>query len=452
MLRFKTIFLSALFASALATTSVLAGEAYSCTDAGAFDRNNPGTGITLNFTAEGEETVEFPVNLQSGNKVQLRVTSTEYFVSAVADVGGTNPFMPGSFKSDIISDPIELTDSLSLITVVIDPTDGYAEGSVTLYCEGDDGEEEEPGGGGEEPDDALGEMQDMVVHQSSTIATEMITGLVHSSIDAAYAGNAEGANSFMGYTGSVLMVEPAGETGSTVWAGLKYHWTFGDDDQWTGGQLTGVGGVNFRLDENWVVGLFAGQESSGYDREALAQSMTGTGYSLGVSGTYRHENLQFQLLGYGSRLAYELEDAGTTGAIDAWRYVLDGELTATTALSANVDLVSVGGLAVVRERHDAYVDSASAEHEARDYLAGRATAGGRLVYYPTNGGFTLSSGAYVDYWTTEEQANSGLTGRVELGTGIDLGTASTLGLNAGIDSIGGEQLGASVDASLKVGF
>lgn len=440
-----------LIASAISATPALAATP-TCADIGPFVRGDTEAtkGIGYGFTAEGVEEIEFRVNLKAGNKVQLRVTSNDYFVSVLADVAGANPFASGPFKSDIITNPVELTDSLSLITVTIVPDGEYAEGSVTLYCEGED-DEEEPDGGGE-GDDVLGEMQDTVAHQSSAVATEMISSLVNSSIDAAYSGSANGANSFMGYTGSVLVVEPTDDNGSSIWAGLKYRWTFGDDEQWTGGQLTGVGGVNFRLDDSWVVGLFAGREEAGYDRDALNQTMTATGYSLGVSGAYRHENLQFQLVGYGSRLAYELEDAGNNGSIDAWRYVLDGEMAATTALSANIDLVSVAGLAVVRERHDAYVDSASAEHAARDYLAGRASTGGRLVYYPTNGGFTLSTGAYVDYWSTEEQANSGLTGRVELGTGIDLGTASKLGLNAGIDSIGGRQIGASVDASLKVGF
>jgi hypothetical protein len=280
----------------------------------------------------------------------------------------------------------------------------------------------------------------------------MITDLVNASVDAAFSGDADAASSFMGYTGTVMVSEPVDGSGSTIWAGLKYHWTFGTDQQWTGGQVTGVGGLNFRLDDAWVVGLFGGYENAGYALAALDQTMNGSGYSLGLSSAYRAGDWRFELLGYGSRLAYDANAAGVTGSFAAWRYVVDGKITGTLPIAANFDFAPTAGLAVVNEQQEAYTDSAAIAHDSRDILAARATAGGRLIFFPTNGGYTVSAGAHADYWTTEGQSNSGLTGRLELGTAIDLTDTSRLGLNASLDSIGGQQLGATLDASLKAGF
>jgi hypothetical protein len=439
------------FAAGVFLTAPALAASPTCADIGPFVRGDADAtkGIEVDFTTGTTEEIEFRVNLAVGNKVQLRVTSPDYFIFAEADVAGANPFTAGAFKSDIITDLIELADPLTLITVTIVPDGEYAEGSVTLYCEGEDDEEEEPGGEGS---DTLAEMQDTIVQQSSAVATEMITDLVGASIDAAYAGNTDAANSFMGYTGTMLISEPVDGSGSTLWAGLKYHWTFGGDEQWAGGQWTGTGGINFRLDDSWVIGVFGGYEQSGMTLAALDRSFDGSGGSLGVSAAYRFDDWRLELLGYGSRLSYDLADGDTTASFGAWRYVLDGGLVGTLPVAASLDFAPTARIAVVREFHEAYSDSDAADHAARDYLAARLSAGGKLIFYPLSGGITLAAGAYADYWTTEGQANSGLTGRAEIDAAIDLTEQARLGLNASLDSIGGQQLGATLDASLKAGF
>ncbi len=300
---------------------------------------------------------------------------------------------------------------------------------------------------------AVETIQNSIVRDASMRSTELITGLVNSSIDAAYAGNADAANSFMGYAGTVMMAAPVEAGSSTsMWAGLRYGVTFGTSDQWTGGQVAGGAGINFQLDDAWVVGAFGGVENSGYALSALNQTMGGQGVSLGVTGAYRFGDWRLELLGYGSALEYKLDNAGTTATFGAMRYVIDGKIVGTLPVSATVDFAPEMGLAVVNEHQNAYTDSAATSYAAQQILAARATAGGKFVFYPLSGGFVFSTGAYADYWTTENQSNSGLTGRVELGTTIDLTDSAKLGVKGGLNSIGGKQLGASVDAGIKAAF
>ncbi len=443
MLQKITAWTVALLASVLLAGPALAGSSKSCAEIGPFVRGDDAAtkGWAKPYSITTEQDVEFAVVMNPGDKLSIRVTPESGAVEAMSNIEGSNVFNPGPFLADIITSEVTLTSSLSMIFVGLSPSGETAEGVVTVYCAGTS--DPDSGDGEEGGESVLTGMQDGVVQQSSSIATEMITDLV---------GNADAANSFMGYAGTMLVSEPVDGSGSTIWAGLKYHWTFGDENQWTGGQWTGTGGINFRLDDAWVIGVFGAYEQSGMTLAAQDQSFDGSGASLGVTAAYRFDDWRVELLGYGSRLAYDLDADGTTGSFGAWRYVLDGKLIGTLPVTANLDFSPVAGLAVVREFHEAYTDSDAASHDARDYLAARVSAGGKLILYPLSGGFTLAAGSYADYWTTENLANSGLTGRVELDASIDLNDVAKLRLNAGVDSIGGTQLGATVGASLKGGF
>lgn len=425
-----------LLASLLPASPSLAGSGKSCADVGS-------TGIEQSYDNETNEG-SFSVGFLAGDTVRI-VIKTTGLIYAYVEVGSQTVYDddPLLRNHDTDSGDFVLTDAAGDVSWRFVAGDGTVGGTITVYCT----PPAPPSSA-----DAMAEIQDAIVQKSSTVATEMITDLVGASIDAAYAGNADAANSLMGYAGTMLVSEPVDGSGSTLWAGLKYHWTFGGDDQWAGGHWTGTGGINFRLDDAWVIGVFGGYEQSGMTLATLDQSFDGSGGSLGVSAAYRFDDWRLELLGYGSRLSYDLADGDTTGSFGAWRYVLEGGLVGMLPVTANLDFAPTARIAVVREFHEAYTDSEGADHAARDYLAARLSAGGKLIFYPLSGGFTLSAGAYADYWTTEGQANSGLTGRAELDAAIDLTEQARLGLNAGLDGIGGQQLGATVGTSLKAGF
>jgi len=425
-----------LLASLLLAGPSLAGSGDSCAEVGS-------TGIEQSYDNETTEG-SFSVGFVAGDTVRIVIKTTGLLYAYVSvgsqNVYGGDPIMR---NSDTDSGDILIADAAGDVTWRFDESDPTIGGTITVYCTPP---------APPSSVDTLAEMQDTIVQQSSAVATEMITDLVGASIDAAYAGTTDAASSFMGYTGTMLISEPVDGSGSTLWAGLKYHWTFGGDEQWAGGQWTGTGGINFRLDDSWVIGVFGGYEQSGMTLAALDRSFDGSGGSLGVSAAYRFDDWRLELLGYGSRLSYDLADGDTTASFGAWRYVLDGGLVGTLPVAASLDFAPTARIAVVREFHEAYSDSDAADHAARDYLAARLSAGGKLIFYPLSGGFTLAAGAYADYWTTEGQANSGLTGRAEIDAAIDLTEQARLGLNAGLDGIGGQQLGATLDASLKAGF
>lgn len=436
MLQKITVGTAVLLAGLLAASSASAGSGRTCADVGS-------TGVEQSYDNETNDG-SFSVNFVAGDSVRI-VIKTTGLIYAYVSIGSQTVYEsdPILRNRDTDSGDIILTDAAGDVSWQFDNSDPVIGGTITVYCT----PVELPPSA-----DALPEIQDTIVQQSSSVATEMITDLVGASIDAAYEGTADAANSFMGYAGTMLVAEPVDGSGSTIWAGLKYHWTFGTDDEWTGGQWTGTGGIHVRLGDDWVIGVFGGYEQSGMTLAKQNQSFDGSGTSLGVSAAYRFDEWRVELLGYGSRLTYDLDADGTTGSFGAWRYVLDGKLIGTLPVTANLDFSPVAGLAVLREFHEAYTDSDAESHDARDYLAARASAGGKLVFYPLSGGYTLAAGGYAEYWTTEGQSNSGLTGRAEVDAAIDLSEQSRIGLNAALDSIGGTQLGATVGASLKGGF
>lgn len=289
-------------------------------------------------------------------------------------------------------------------------------------------------------------IQQGVVRDSTLRATELISTVVNNGIDASYAGGGSGLDIA---PGSVTTVTQLGEN-SSFWTGLRYDATIGTADQWTGGQFAGAAGVNWALSDAWVIGAFVGLEKSGFALTALDQTMGGGGYTVGLTGAYRAGDWRLKVVGYTSALSYDLNDAGTTATFGALRYVIDAKLVGKVALSDTVDFVPELGLAGVLENQDAYTDSASVAHAGQQILAARGTAGGKLVLYPDDSGIVVSAGAYADYWAG--QSNSGLTGRVELGSTIDLGASATLSLNGGLNGIFGAQLGASADVGLKAAF
>ena len=158
--------------------------------------------------------------------------------------------------------------------------------------------------------------------------------------------------------GITVVSEPIDGSGSTLWAGLKYHWTLGGDDQWAVGKWTGTGGINFRLDDAWVIGVFGGYEQSGMTLAALDRSFDGSGGSLGVSAAYRFDDWRLELLGYGSRLSYDLADGDTTASFGACNtgQTFGGSggggdttapsITATTPASGASDFPAAGDLSV----------------------------------------------------------------------------------------------------------
>ena len=283
-------------------------------------------------------------------------------------------------------------------------------------------------------------IQDGVLKHATINSTQMINDLVDGGVDAAFSAQADKSAGSLGFTSGGIVVDatPDALKGSpfAVWSGVRYGLTPGGANNWSGMQVSGAAGVNYSASDTLILGAFGAYEADGYNLKANSQSFTGSGPTAGLVAAYRlGDNWRIEATGYASLLGYNIDDAGTTGKFGAVRYVLKGTLSGAMPLNANVDFVPVASLSVVREDEAAYVDSAAANHAAQTVLAGQGSAGGKFVFYPTDGLVTFWAGGYGDYWIGDA-FGGGLSGRVEAGTDIGFGDTGKVGLKVEASHIG----------------
>jgi hypothetical protein len=297
-------------------------------------------------------------------------------------------------------------------------------------------------------------MQDGIVKHATLSSATMMSDLVNGGIEAAFDAQAAQKGTALGYTAGTVVMDNTPDafkgTGISLWSGLKYGVTPGSADQWTGMQVSGAAGLNYNISDALVVGAFGGYEASGFGMKSVDQNFTASGGSFGALAAYRlDDNWKIETNGYVSLLGYNLDAAGVTGKFGAIRYVLNGSLVGTMPLTANIDFVPTAGLSVVREDQAAYTDSASIDHDKNSIFAGRGSAGGKFVFYPTDGLVTFSAGGYADYWAGDALGYGGLSGRVEVGTDIGVGDSGTIGIKGGVSNVGGNgPLTVSANASI----
>jgi|GEM_PF-4040761 len=297
-------------------------------------------------------------------------------------------------------------------------------------------------------------MQDGIVKHATLNATEMMSDLVNGGIDAAFDAQAAQKGTSLGYTAGTVVLDNTPDAlkgaGISLWSGLKYGVTPGAADQWTGMQVSGAAGLNYNISDALVVGAFGGYEGSGFGMQSADAHFNASGGSFGALAAYRlDDNWKIETDGYVSLLGYNLDAAGVKAKFGAIRYVLNGSLVGTMPLTANIDFVPTASLSVVREDQAAYTDSAALDHDKTTIFASRASAGGKFVFYPTDGLVTFSAGGYADYWVGDAFGYGGLSGRAEVGTNIGVGDTGTIGLKGSLNNVGGSgPLTVSANASI----
>ena len=292
-----------------------------------------------------------------------------------------------------------------------------------------------------------------ILKHATINATQMINNLVDAGVDAAFSAQAAQQTPTLGFTAGGIVVDatPPELAGSpfAIWSGVRYGLTPGDANNWSGMQVSGAAGVNYSATDALVLGVFGAYEASGYGLKANSQSFTGSGPTAGLVAAYRlGDNWRIEATGYASLLGYSIDDNGTTGKFGAVRYVLKGTLSGATPVNANIDFVPVASVSVLREDQAGYVDSAAGSHAGQTVLAAQGSAGGKFVFYPTNGLVSFWGGAYADYWLGDA-FGGGLSGRVEAGTDIGFGDTGKLGVKVEASHVG--TTAATYAASASVG-
>lgn len=294
------------------------------------------------------------------------------------------------------------------------------------------------GGGSPTPSATIQSIQQSQTRVVAERSTGMIGGMVRSVIDSAFAGGSDTDILAMGYAGSLVLDATPEEllgSGVSLWTGVRYELALPDTGQWGGGQASVGGGLNYRIDESWIVGVFATYEAAGYSQNGSSDTLGSSGFGLGVMTAYHlDEAWRVELIGNLSRLNYAIASGTTTANVDATRVHIDAGLAGNIPIAATIDFVPRIGFSVMREDQAAYTDSASVAHAAASLYSTEAMAGGKLLFYPLGEGTTFSVGGGGSLGN-----EAGFSADLDAGAMFELAPNVRLAIDAGLNGLAGNR-------------
>ncbi len=253
-----------------------------------------------------------------------------------------------------------------------------------------------------------------------------------------------------------------------VW--VKGSWSIyeaHDSASFDGHMIDVVGGVDYRLSDDLIVGVLGGYGMADFD--TMTAGTAGSFDSDGVhAGVYLGKRLAPNLL-FDALLAYTSSDydthlGATTGSFGAHR------ITVAAHLKGNIDwgMVTIQpaiGLMYASERQDAYTDTAAVVHAAKTVTAGRLSIGPKFIFQPVTREFGTTQfwfaakGEY-DFSNQNTSATSSLpdisdvaSARVQAGLSIVTDSGISLSLQGDVSGLGsGEFIGYGVSGKLSLPF
>ncbi|MCP4128333.1 MAG: autotransporter outer membrane beta-barrel domain-containing protein, partial [Gammaproteobacteria bacterium] len=189
-------------------------------------------------------------------------------------------------------------------------------------------------------------------------------------------------------------ITPADEIGLAspwnVW--VKGSWSVyeaHDSASFDGHMVDVVGGVDYRLADDLIVGVLGGYGMADFDTltAGTAGSFDADGFHAGVYlGKRLAPNLLLDALVAYTGSDYDNTSGTTTGSFNAHR------VTIAAHLKGNIDwgmvtLQPTIGLMYASEKQDAYTDSAAVAHSARTVTAGRLSIGPKFIFQPITSEF-----------------------------------------------------------------
>jgi len=263
------------------------------------------------------------------------------------------------------------------------------------------------------------------------------------------------AFSALGYAG-VPTKAPARIPLDRVWsAWADVRGTGWNSNQTSGGfngdQINVTAGLGRKLTPDFLIGVVAGYEHFNYDVAALTGTMKGDGGTIGGYAAWRIlPTLRWDTTLAWSDIAYNGTAGTASGSFTGHRWLASTGLTGTYGLGATI-LEPSAKVYALWENENAYTDSLGTLQASRNFSAGMASAGGKLIYpWMIGNGTKLSpyAGLYGDYrFSTDNALPAGLP-VVGIGDGwsarVTGGVAYTAAGGASL-SLGGEYggLGAS---------
>ncbi len=250
---------------------------------------------------------------------------------------------------------------------------------------------------------------------------------------------------------------------------VKGTWTFydGDGSSFDGTIANVVGGVDYRLREDLIVGVLGGYGLARFDTltGGVVGSFDADGLSVGgYFGWMITPDLMMDGLIAYTASDYDNTSGATTGSFDADRITVAAHLKGHTDLGMVVMEPTIG-LMYASEDQSAYTDSAAVLHAARTVTAGRVSVGPKFIWPEmiTDHGMTqfwfAAKGEY-DFSNQASSATSGLpdiddvaSARVQAGITSTNDSGVTLSLQGDLSGLGsGEFIAYGGTAKVSVPF
>ena len=237
---------------------------------------------------------------------------------------------------------------------------------------------------------------------------------------------------------------------------VKGSWTLYDSHEsssFDGHLIDVVGGVDYRLSDDLIVGVLGGYGAADFDTllAGTAGSFESKGMHVGVyMGKRLAPNLMFDALVAYTASDYDNVSGTTIGAFDA------GRITVAAHLKGNVDWAGVIveptiGLMYASEKQDAYTDNNTTVHAARTVTAGRLSVGPKFIFpkVTTDNGtsqFWFAAKGEYDFSNQDTSAASGLpdigdvaSGRVQAGIASASDSGVNLSLQGDVSGLGSRE-------------
>jgi len=225
-----------------------------------------------------------------------------------------------------------------------------------------------------------------------------------------------------------------------------------------GWQVNITGGISLRVTPDFLVGALAGRESFSYRSDDTGATLSGDGTSLGAYAGWDIGGRVLVSLGVvNTALDYRTSAGNASGTFQASRWLVTGDISGEYTLG-DFTVQPSATLLGIWESQDAYIDTLSGTHDARQFGSASASAGLRLSRaLPISENWELVPyvGAYVETdaeATIGNDATYGVSGRLSAGAAITSADDLYIGLDGGLSGIGTDTLTLSASGAIKSSF
>lgn len=231
-----------------------------------------------------------------------------------------------------------------------------------------------------------------------------------------------------------------------LWVNAGYTVIDGSSSSPDGGILNGVVGLDYKVNEDWVLGALAGYEWTDFDFARTNGTLEGGGFTLAAySGLRISRNLTVDALLGHSWLNYDNDVAGDSGDFDATRWMLAGNITGHFLYGKYTIEPNLHGQ-IAWETQEGYITSGGTVVTKQTLTIGKVAFGPRV-----SRDHLMDNGTNAEFWgavegeydfanndsgTTNLNMDGDISARLSAGVDFDFTNEISLELDGNIGGLG----------------